>query len=207
MFENITMHKEIKKSIIRSQHVQRNWDLTKQIPEEDIDLIIHAATNCPSKQNFRFYKLHAITNRKKIESIHALTEGLRTEKGEMSTNSQTLANLLLVFEDVERSPAYIDKWNLRDNGEDKLWKRDQDMAIGVAAGYVNVISSMLGYGTGCCACFNGKEVQEKIGFTNRPILMMGIGYKDPNRPRREHHLTGEIMGKRAKEPIEVIREI
>ncbi len=31
---------EIKRSIIQSQHCQRNWDLSKQIPEEDIETII-----------------------------------------------------------------------------------------------------------------------------------------------------------------------
>ena len=29
-------HKSIEKSVIRSQHTQRNWDLSKQIPKEDI---------------------------------------------------------------------------------------------------------------------------------------------------------------------------
>jgi hypothetical protein len=67
-----------------------------------------------------------------------------------------------------------------------------------------VIASMLGYGTGCCACYNDEEVRQKIGFEKRPLLMMGIGYKDETRNRREHHLTGEMMGRRVKEPIEVV---
>lgn len=201
MFET---HNEIKKTVIRSQHVQRNWDLTKQIPEEDLELLIHAVTNCPSKQNFAFYKAHFITNREKIESIHALTEGLRNMKGEMSTNSQTLANLLVVFEDVDPSQELIDKWKLRDKANLETLKRDQQMAVGVAAGYLNVIASMLGYGTGCCACYNDEEVRQKIGFDKRPLLMMGIGFKDETRNRREHHLTGEMMGRRVKEPIEVV---
>ena len=32
-------HKQIQKAVIRSQHCQRNWDLSKQIPQEDLDLI------------------------------------------------------------------------------------------------------------------------------------------------------------------------
>jgi len=202
MFE--TIHKELKKTVIRSQHVQRNWDLTREIPEDDLQLLIHAATNCPSKQNFAFYKLHFITNREKIEAIHDLTVGLRNMKGEMSTNSQTLANLLVVFEDVDPSQELIDKWKLRDKANLETLKRDQQMAVGVAAGYLNVIASMLGYGTGCCACYNDEEVKQKIGFDKRPLLMMGIGFKDESRNRREHHLTGEMMGRRVKEPIEVV---
>ena len=59
------------------------------------------ATNCPSKQNFKFYNLHVVTNRDIIEKVHSMTEGLRNLEGEMSTNSQTLANLLIIFEDID----------------------------------------------------------------------------------------------------------
>ena len=58
------------------------------MPEDDIDLLVHAATNCPSKQNFKFYNLHVVTNRDIIEKVHSMTEGLRNLEGEMSTNSQ-----------------------------------------------------------------------------------------------------------------------
>ena len=46
-FEN----KNIIKAIHASQHTQRNYDLDKKIPIEDIKTIITAATQCPSKQN------------------------------------------------------------------------------------------------------------------------------------------------------------
>ena len=94
-------HKQIEKAVIRSQHCQRNWDLSKQIPQEDLDLIEHAVTNCPSKQNVAYYKVHMITDRQLIENIHSHTKGFTTfKKGvvDAETNSQTLANLLIVFE-------------------------------------------------------------------------------------------------------------
>ena len=50
-------HMDIQKAVTRSQHCQRNFDLSKQIPEDDIDLIIHSVTNCPSKQNIAYYKV------------------------------------------------------------------------------------------------------------------------------------------------------
>jgi len=34
---------DIKKAVIRSQHCQRNFDLDKQIPQEDLDLLIYQA--------------------------------------------------------------------------------------------------------------------------------------------------------------------
>jgi nitroreductase len=200
-------HTEIKKAVIRSQHCQRNWDLSREIPEEDLDLIIHSATQCPSKQNIAFYKVHLITNRDLIESIHSKTSGFKNyETGELETNSQTLANLLIAFEIED----YIDRhstdtvfrndemWSLDQAGtlssrEKSSLERDAYMAIGIAAGYINLTSSMLGYGTGCCACFNPTEIANLIGTKNPIKLLMGIGFKDESRPRREHHSKPEFV--------------
>lgn len=196
--------KDFKKAIIKSQHCQRNWDLSKNISDEDMELLVYSVTNCPSKQNYRFYKAHFITNRDTIEQVHNLTKGAGTVDKEIVTNSQTLANLLVIFEDVERSEKYVDKWQERDGALDKIWKRDQDMAIGVAAGYLNVVSTMLGYSTGCCACFDPKEIQKELGYDKEVILMMGIGYPDQTRNRRIHHTENKLMPTRKKEEIEVL---
>ena len=53
----------IKKSIHKSQHCNRNWDLSKTIPQEDVDLIVESATQCPVKQNLNFYKYNFIKER------------------------------------------------------------------------------------------------------------------------------------------------
>lgn len=45
----------IKKAILRSQRCQRNWDLSKQLTTQQLDLILAAATECPTKQNIPFY--------------------------------------------------------------------------------------------------------------------------------------------------------
>ena len=88
----------LKKSIHKSQHCNRNWDLSKTIPQEDVDLIVESATQCPVKQNLNYYKTHVITDRKKIEDIHKKTVGIQSDKGVMLTNSQTLAGAdLLIF--------------------------------------------------------------------------------------------------------------
>ena len=105
-------HKDIKKTIIRSQHCQRNWDLEQTIP-------------------------------------------------------------------------------------------DENMAIGIAAGYLNLLASMLGYGTGCCACFDDTEVSKIVKNENPIALMMGIGFKDSTKNRREHHQTGFMFPSKIKQDIEV----
>jgi len=207
----------IEKAIHRSQHTQRNWDLSKQIPQDDLDLIITSITQCPSKQNIAHYKVHAITNRDIIESIHSHTKGFATSYTpyHAETNSQVLGNLLLVFEacDVDVTGDKVasrnDETRMMTQGEltpqaKALMMRDRYMAIGIAAGYANVVSALLGYGTGCCACFETDPIQEILGLKNEILLMMGIGYKDPNLNRRVHHANHNfVFPSKAKQEISV----
>ena len=208
-------NKDIFKAIHRSQHTQRNYDLGKTMPVEDFDLLVEAATQCPSKQNISFYKAHFITNRKLIEEIHSWTDGftIYNQKGitdKTTTNSQVLANLLIVFE-AHRDPYAKDR-NAETHAEQnpdyelnysKNWalERDQNMAIGIAAGYVNITAAMLGYGTGCCACFMPDKIQEVMGIDGTPMLMMGVGFKQEGVNRRIHHKTGFKFPTLKKQPV------
>ena len=195
-------HEKIKKSIIKSQHCQRNWDLKKQIPEEDLELLIHAATNCPSKQNVAFYDVHFVTDRNKIEQIHEKTNGfiVDVESNTTTTNSQTLANLVIVFTDrnleIESKHRNEQIDSLKNNkisvGERESLIRDKHMAIGIAAGYVNIIASILGYGTGCCACFTN-DIKDIIGTNNNVELIMGVGFANSNLNRRVHHTKQDFV--------------
>ena len=93
--------KILTKAIDRSQHCQRNFDLSKSIPEADMKKMVHAVTQCPSKQNVALYEAHFITNRDVIEEMHTTTQGFDypDENGGVAyqTNSQVLANLVIVF--------------------------------------------------------------------------------------------------------------
>jgi len=209
----------IKKSIFKSQHCQRNWDLEKSISEDDLDTLMIAATQCPSKQNIAFYKLHFITNRDLIERIHAHTKGFvvkhgeTRDKSEYTTNAQVLANLLIVFEehldlskatDAARNEQVIDLASGNAKPSDmKLIEKDRMMAIGVAAGYLNLTASMMGYATGCCTCFVADEVQKEMGIKSRPLLLMGIGFPDATRNRRIHQVEDFMFPTKPKQPIPV----
>lgn len=193
----------IKKAIIKSQHCQRNWDLSKEIPQEDLDLIIHSVTNCPSKQNHAFYHVIAITDRDTIKKVHDETKGFGLPNGNVTTNSQTLANLLLVFVVAATSLAHKIKNQDHENSDMNVMKRDANMAIGIAAGYANLTSSILGYSTGCCACFNEPALKNILQIDEPIALLMGIGYKNLNKNRRLHHFTNEEFPTLEKEKIEV----
>ena len=211
-------HSEIEKAVVRSQHTQRNWDLTKEIPKDDIKTLLHSVTNCPSKQNIAFYKVHFIQDRDIIEEIHEHTEAFSTKrkKGDpvgFETNQQTLANLLVIFEnydftndllsDLHRNAATLSfiktgKW---DEKKLKELERDRQVAVGIATGYLNLTASLLGYRTGCCQCFNAKEVQRIADLDEKPLLLMGVGFNNKGINRKKHHLRDFIFNSKKKQPI------
>lgn len=202
------MYTDIEKAVIKSQHCQRNFDLTKEVPQEDIDILVHAATNCPSKQNIAFYRLHVITDRQKIERLHELSPGTHAAdtNGLMipTTNSQVLANVLFVYEELELLNLTENghtKWETADEGDIEVFKRDRATAIGIASGYVNLTASILGYNTGCCQCFLKDEIKTYLGLENGPAMIQGIGFKDLSRNRRLHEKTGLMFPTRKKEKI------
>lgn len=201
-------HKNLKKAIHKSQHCQRNWELSKSISQEDLDVITEAATQCPSKQNIAYYRAHFITNRKIIEEIHSWTKGFRLDPADTTdehslTNTQVLANLLICFESYtdsamaqrnsENYAEHVDKDLDLGYDASNLIDRDRNMAVGIAAGYVNMTSALLGYSTGCCACFRPDEVQRILKLSGKPLLLMGVGFPGSGRARREHHKNPEIV--------------
>lgn len=191
MFNNM-----IKKSIIKSQHCQRNWDLDKSIPDTDVDLLETAITQCPSKQNIVFYKPYIIQDRSTIEKIHDCTNGfLRLKDNVVETNSQTLANLLIVFvEDTNYRNKKARNTQTADIDKNKdTLHNDKMLSVGVAAGYCNLTAAMLGYSTGCCTCFDGNSIQQILGTNENVLLLMGVGYSDNNRNRREHHTNKNFV--------------
>lgn len=206
-------HNEIKKAIIRSQHCQRNFDLNKEVSKEDLETMIYAATNCPSKQNLSFYNLHVITDKDLIAKIHELSTGVTAnnvvtgEREIETTNSQTLANVLFVYERKtlnEVSEKAYEKWQRADDAELAIFERDVNTALGISAGYVNFIASYMGYATGCCQCFQKDKIKELLNLENGPDLLMGIGYTDETRNRRVHATNTELVfPTRKKEEIKV----
>ena len=210
-------HKDIEKAIIRSQHCQRNFDLSQEMPDEDIDLLVHAVTNCPSKQNISYYKVHVITDKETVVAIHNMTDGFTKnyDTGETTTNSQTLANVLFVFEREDftvhslgssRNQQTVNLTNEDLTKEDwNSFKKDSHMSTGVAAGYANLTASILGYNTGCCACFDNEAIKEHLGLSNDVMLLMGIGYKNEEVNRRVHPVTGFKFPALKKQEITVNR--
>ena len=194
-------HNMIEKAVHKSQHCQRNWDLTKEVPERDLQVMETAITQCPSKQNYAYYKPYIITNRELIEKIYDNTDGFGLGRTPPinKKNSQVLANVLVAFvydsqvmrDDTTRELNAVKAKELGEETEEQ--KRQRQLAVGIAAGYLNLSSSLLGYSTGCCTCFNEKAVREALGVEDEVMLLMGVGWKDEDRPRREKHDEPEFV--------------
>lgn len=189
-------NKEIIKAIHRSQHTQRNYDLNKKIPTEDLKTIITSAAQCPSKQNVAFYDLHIVENRKVINTLFDLTSSRATTDEEYKnlSNSQVLANILFVFSIKDKifSPKHREVLRAGfDSESNKTVMLDAQTAVGIAAGYVNLTASLLGYETGCCSCImDTKKVKDLLNIEGQPSLLMGIGFKKEGVNRRVHALHG-----------------
>jgi len=190
---------DIIKAIHRSQHAQRNFDRTKKIPTDDLKTIITAATQCPSKQNVAFYDLYVIENKKVIDSVYETTTNLMLNGKDNSgyetlSNPQVLGNLLLIFveKDVgEGSHKEANELNAGINIEEtkRITNLDRHVAVGLAAGYVNMTATLLGYETGCCSCvMEYDKLKEILGTDKHPILLMGVGFKNDSTNRRMHPL-------------------
>jgi nitroreductase len=187
-------HVDIKKAITKGQHCQRNWDLYKDIPEEDMDLLIHSVTQCPSKQNTAFYSVYAITDRNVIENIHKNTSGFYLiDQDKTVTNSQTLANILFVFTDNTQNSAQLEMRKKVAGDSDRAALRDLHMATGIASGFLNLTANILGYSTGCCACFDGTEIKQILNTDDDIVLMMGVGHKNNKINRRIHHADENVV--------------
>jgi len=214
MLQESHTHDEISKAIVRSQHTQRNFDLTKKIPAEDMKIMMNAVTECPSKQNIAYYRVHFIEDRDLIEDIHSHTRGFVTSKHETGyeTNTQVLANLLVLFERHLPNDRLSDdsvKRNdqtryFQEHGEwEDVIVRDMHTSVGIASGYLNLTASLLGYRTGCCQCFDSDKLKEVALLEDAPLLLMGVGYHQKGINRRKHHIRDDFLfSAKKKMPIE-----
>ena len=192
--------------------------------------MLHSITESPSKQNVAYYKVHLIHNPSIIDALYECTKGFTylntvTDKWETEGNAQVLANMMVVFEKLpldkklnDNEPkGYTPPNGYRNSqlyelgttgklseGPAKDLENDQVTAIGIAAGYLNLTAAILGYRTGCCACFLPDMVKETLNLEGEPALLMGVGFKQEGVNRRKHPTRDDFMFySMKKQPIPV----
>ena len=212
LYDGFKMHDQLKKAVDITQRAQRNYDLSKEIPDEDLETLLYAAVNSPSKQNETHYALYVYTDQETIREIYSHTklfslptvsqEGMFKEEGgqfwqdqdRSVHNSQILANALFVFAEDHGKPRGGNSW-IAQNTTDittesyQIYKECVNFSIGIAAGELLLSAALLGYKTGCCTAFPKDKIQNIVGSEYLPRLLVGVGYENSGSDRRLHAET------------------
>ena len=208
-------NKLIEQSVNVAQRCQRNYDLSKSIPNNDLDTIIHAARNAPTKQNENHFSIYVCTNQEIINKIYNQTklfllmdddksdyfgekDGIFWQKESYSVNnSQVLANAVLIyFEDIKNLRCGTHIQATRETSElsesRKILNEQVNYSIGIPVGQAILASAMLGYKTGICSAFHKKEVAEILETEKEAKLCVGIGFENKEIDRRYHSKTRNL---------------
>jgi nitroreductase len=170
MFLNDNSINDFKNLLWNSQRCQRNWDLTKTIPSEDIELMVHACKSSPSKQNEPHFRVYGIENfdlRKKIynETLNFAhdSDGVSlcfNKDGSINykRQSQLMGNFLFVF--------CRDKGNIYRSGESycgsEFLEEDKNVPY---AGTVDLSTAE-----------KKKKVQDKYNAMGLHAIGISVGY-------------------------------
>lgn len=156
-----------------AEHCQRNWDLSYQVPEQDLDVLIQIATTMPTKQNREHYKLLVSTDLNFNEQVLRLSIDPDVSET-IQRNNQVNANILFI---------YINNDNYDLSDLKKIPEpNDIDVSIGISSGGLALAASQLDYRVGFCKCFLREELKKLIDSKchdllsgEYPQLMLGVG--------------------------------
>jgi len=205
------MNTIIKNAVDIAQRTQRNYDLSKTIPNNDLDTLIHAATNAPSKQNETHFSLHVYTDKDIIREIYNATKkftfGHTKHKSDILNpnlgenwmlenrsvhNSQILANAVFVYVDDEgemRGLTHILAKHNNDNDSIEVYNEQKSYSVGISLGQLILSATLLGYKTGICAAFEENTLKQILKTNKRIRLLVGVGYENIGIDRRLHAET------------------
>jgi nitroreductase len=162
---------------------QRNWDYSKPVLSEDVDLLVNIARSAPSKNNLNLLSIQVFEN--SLEKINPILENARTSPN-ISPKYSVQAPLTIVL--GWRIDRYVflaienpHHWNeLYDRSKDNVHKRTEELSkvtytyAGVIAGAVSYKANELGYKTGVNTCFMYDT--KMIDTDDSVILSIGIGH-------------------------------
>lgn len=204
------------------QRCQRNWDYTKQIPDEVVNRLLWVAANSPSKQHEAYYDVYYTTDRTVIADLYQHTWGNTQSRNPPANarNSQMNANMYMVF--VTKQPPTMQ--NSSNSGlplatDEPERYENAVVSVGIAMGLVMRTAIKNGLVTGCNKSNgNGPDHnnywEKRLGIyedacinnTKQILYGIGIGYPQENRPRWEsddlelcigasngHNLTAQLQ--------------
>ena len=183
-----------KEAVQTVRKCQRNWDLSKTIPQEHIDHWTYLATNSPSKQDEARYGVCVVTNKSLREKIYDdYVWGSHRFGNDAGRNTQAGANALFIFGEAEPTDFEHDSDGISQNrdtvssGFEHRMEINMNRDIGLAMGIVSFSAAQLGYRTGFNTnlYFNKHTVEDWRRMLNiadetkvQPLVILGIGYPD-----------------------------
>lgn len=206
------MNQNIIQAVDSAQQAQRNYDLSKIIPHNDLETLIYTAVNSPSKQNETHYSLAVYTDQDTIRQIYNHTKkfllfkdqsDIESAFGEENgkywqnddqsvTNSQILANVLFVYveeQGVARGGTHsVGQKNPNSNAA-TIYKEQQSYSIGISVGQLILAANLLGYKTGVCSAMDSRPIKKIVGTENSVKLLVGIGFDNACIDRQLHAET------------------
>lgn len=209
--------KQIKQNSETIRRCQRNWDLSKTIPHEHIQLLGEVAKNSPAKQDEAYFDVYVINDKDLIEELYKNSDGYTTgvaegKDFEVWPNSQTRANVVFCwsarqpstmrnyyqddtdYEAFDKSDTGID--NIKTPGTPKdpdEWSRNIEntyTSMGISMACVAQAAAQLGYVTGFNKNFGDFDEVIELPQTETEYLRytLGIGYPMENMP---HYIDNE----------------
>lgn len=200
---------DLKKAIDSAQRSQRNYDLSKSVPQDDLDTLIYAAVNSPSKQNETHYSLYVYTDQDIIRQIYNNTkkftmirdqqdqdESFKVEDdvfiqndAKSVTNSQIYANALFVYVaeqgDTRGSQHKAAKENPNSTAA-KVYNEQIAYSMGISVGELILSAGLLGYKTGICSALDTRPIRDILGIKQNPKLLVGVGIPNSQLDRTQH---------------------
>ena len=209
------MNNEIKQAVDLTNKAQRNYDLTKSIPQEDLDMLIYAAANSPSKQNETHYSLHVYTDETIIKQIYSHTkkftmirdkqdqdESFKVEDdvyiqndAKSVTNSQIYANALFVYVKEEGKALGGTHQAGQENPNSNaavIYNEQIAYSMGISVGELILSAGLLGYTTGICSALDTRPIRDILGTKQNPKLLVGVGFPNIQLERTQH---SEVLNK------------
>lgn len=202
---------DIKAAVAATNPAQRNWDRSRDIPKEHMDLFEEIIRLAPTKQNETHYKVFMFKDPTTIREIYdktnyfgvppakegddptAFTNNQGITKDEYNVkNSQVWSNLVIALcEDWDQSRSRTLIHKIVDERKDVNYEaiREKNKIIhvsqGILLGELMLAATLLGYRTGLCSAYGPQDMWDFVEGSECNCLL-GIGFPHPDKDRREH---------------------
>ena len=160
---------------------QRNWDHSKQVPEQHIQHLIDVALNSPAKQDEAYFDLYVVTNREKLKDLYLNHSwGFVVDNDQQYRNPQIDGHVLFFWArkipETNRN-AWVDNSLKESQPFSRVWVNCLT-SIGLSSGMVSLTASHMGYSVGFC-----KNHFQQPGSYKAWINV--LGHKEPCHPHAD----------------------